>query len=444
MAGLFGNSRRGGPGGLFEAPRDFGQEQQRLLADLAAQFGGSSQSVGLPEDPFREMFGKGLAPPQAPFVGGGGSPFEPPRSALPFTTGLAGFTPMLGAAGGGLKRPSIGGGQNEPEGYADQIAQRGTPEWGDTVRDFLMQGPSSSDLLSFHSDEEPADGGFGTAAENDHFGFGQATTQSGEFEQKDREAEGLRSAAPYWEGEVSPRRFMRPVAFQEGFDRAQERAVARQRAQDRAIAQQQAKRTSGNAGASPQQRVSPVPVRPTHAQPGNAPPNPNAQRVLTPRELLKSRIRLTESTNNDRAVNSHPNSSAAGRYQFTDDNWVEMHRQIYGGDGLNDKFNPEKQERIMDARLDRYEATLRRNNFEPTARNLYLVHFAGPTGALRLLRNPNKPVEALLSRDAVRGNPHIKGKTAAQVIEYADRKINGDPPKAQPSRGRTRARVPRR
>jgi len=477
MAGLFGDVRGNDPIGLFGRQRRITDEEQRRLAELASlagELGFSPQSQSLPAGALPEPLGQSLVPtaqlhslPQDAFPGGGRAPSEPRSNGFPFPPGGAGDLQMLGAqgaAGGSLERSAIGGLRAEAEGYADQIAQRGTPQWGSAVRGFVMQGPVGSGNLGFHSDEDLAGSGLGSAAEKDGFGRGPTATQTRGFGQAEAEAESLRPAALFWEGEDSPRQFMRPAAFQDGFDRTQ----------DRAIAQKQAKRTRGNAGGiygtlrgfpreEPEQRLSPVPVRATQAQLGIAPglleprkqvppqrpqasamPNPNTQRVLTPRELLKSRIRAAESSGNDRAVSRNPKSSAAGRYGFTNANWAEMHREIYGGDGLADKFNPEKQERVMDARLDRYEATLRRAKFEPTARNLYLVHFAGPTGAIRLLRNPDKPVEALLSRDAVQGNPQIQGMSAAEVIEYANRKMNGDPPKGQPSRGRTPARVPRK
>ncbi len=459
MAGLFGDLRGGGPFGLFGRQRRItDEEQQRLaeLASLAGELGFSAQSQSLPAGALPEPLEQSLVPtaqlhslPQDAFPGGGGSPFEPRSNGFPFPLGVAGDPQMLGgqgAVGGGLDRSPIGGLRAEAEGYADQIAERGTPEWGSAVRNFVMQGPVGLGNLAVHPDQDLAGGGLGSAAEEDGLGFGLGSdaTHPGEFGQAEAEAGSLRPAALWREGEGSPKQFMRPAAFQDSFGRAQDRAVARE----------QAKRTGGNAGEiyrtlrgwgeKPQQHSSPVPVPAPQARTGTGPPNPNAHRVPTPRELLKSRVRIKESSGDDRAFNRRAGSTADGRYQFTDDTWAELHREIYGGDGLADKFNPEKQEHLMDALLDKSERALHNAGFEPTAANLYLAHFVGRTGAIRILRNQSRPVETLLSRKAIEGNPQIRGMKAAEVIDYAGRVVNGEPPKPQSSRGRTPAQAPRR
>ena len=184
--------------------------------------------------------------------------------------------------------------------------------------------------------------------------------------------------------------------------------------------------------ASPQPRL--------EAQPPNTKP---AGADLSPRDLVKSRIRIAESSNNDRAANRK--STARGRYQFIDSTWKSLHRRFYGTDGLDDRFNPEKQELFMNVLMDENEAALRKAKFEVTAPNLYLAHFAGWPDAIKLLRNPAASAEALLGKDAIRANKEVlQGKTASEVIAWADRKMNGGPPRAQPSRSRARAPVPRK
>ena len=467
MAGLFGNSRRRGPIGLFEKSGGVAEEEQRRLADLAllaGRLGGGLQSHELEGIPPRERYTENLMPmAQLPLLHRN---ILRGASGLPFPPGLAGDPKVLGlpgAAGESIGRSPIAGLRAEAEVYADQMAQRGAREWGSAVRDFVMQGPISSSFDGVRSDEEQRRGALPRAAEEEDrsLDFGPATRQFERFRPAGAEAESPRQAALFREGEGSPTQFMRPVAFQDSLDRSQ----------DRAIAQEQAKRTGHDAGViygtlrgfpnqEPQERVSLAHVRPTQARSGARPrllepdeqapgqrlqasamPSSDAQRAPTPRELVKNRIRIAESTNDDRAVNSE--STAMGRYQFIDSTWKSLHRRFYGTDGLDDKFNPEKQERFMDALMDENEAALRKGGFEPTARNLYLAHFAGWPSALNLLRTPGASAEALLGKDAVRRNERVlKGKTAAQVIEWAGRKMNGEPPKAEPSRAR--ARVPRR
>jgi hypothetical protein len=243
MAGLFGNSRGGGPGGLFAGSSGFSQEQQRLLADLAAQLGGSSQGLGLPIAPFRESSGQSPVAQRNFLVGGGGPPpFGPASSGLPFSPSFAGDPQVLGghgAAGDSLGRPPIDGLRAEAEGYADQVAQRGTPGWGSALKDFVTRGPVRSLNGGGRLDEKPLRGEVPKGAEEEGLGFdlGPVEMQTGGFGRAEAEVEDPRPAALFWEGEDTSTQFMRPVAFQDSFDRAQ----------DRAIAQEQAKRTGGNA-----------------------------------------------------------------------------------------------------------------------------------------------------------------------------------------------------
>ena len=139
---------------------------------------------------------------------------------------------------------------------------------------------------------------------------------------------------------------------------------------------------------------------------------------------FKAKARGAESGGDDRAAN--PRSTARGRYQFTDATWAEYHRRIYGGDGLADKFNPEKQERLMDALTRDNADRLEKNGFEVTEGNLYLMHFLGAGGGPKVLRSgPDTPIEQLLSDAVLDANPFLKGKTAADVVDWAHGKMGG-------------------
>jgi len=139
---------------------------------------------------------------------------------------------------------------------------------------------------------------------------------------------------------------------------------------------------------------------------------------LTPADTLKARIRRAESGGNDAAKN--PNSSATGRYQFTRETWEAL-----GGD-WNNRFDPNEQERLMDALVKQNEAALKKAGFEGSAGELYLAHFAGVKGALKLLRNPKGSAEVLLGQAAANANRSIlDNKTAAEVIAWADKKMGG-------------------
>jgi hypothetical protein len=147
-------------------------------------------------------------------------------------------------------------------------------------------------------------------------------------------------------------------------------------------------------------------------------PEQNQRFELTPppsHDTIKAHMRQIESGGNDRAAN--PNSSAAGRYQFTDATWESL-----GGD-LSKKLDPNEQERMMDKLLAQNEHALSRAGVQATAGNLYLAHFLGSGGAIHALENPNAEVDAKVQK----ANPFAEGWTNAQLAAWANRKMGGKP-----------------
>ncbi len=151
------------------------------------------------------------------------------------------------------------------------------------------------------------------------------------------------------------------------------------------------------------------------------------------RTALKRAIGRVESPS-DTAKN--PKSSAQGRYQFTDKTWMSTYRKVFGETGesraeiLAKKVDGNVQERLMDQLLADNAASLRRAGFDETAGNLYLAHFAGEAGARRLLSAaPNESAEALLGARVAKANPTVvPGKTASEVIAWANRKMGATAP----------------
>jgi len=151
------------------------------------------------------------------------------------------------------------------------------------------------------------------------------------------------------------------------------------------------------------------------------------------REQLKARIRRAESGGDDAARN--PRSSATGRYQFVDRTWLRLYRRRYASQGLSDgevlalRRDPRLQEQLMDDLTAHNGAVLRRHGHEESAGNLYLLHFAGDGGGVALLRAaPDTPAGRVLGAAAIAANPHLRGRTAADVIAWAHRAVGGDAP----------------
>lgn len=119
-----------------------------------------------------------------------------------------------------------------------------------------------------------------------------------------------------------------------------------------------------------------------------------------------------ESGGNPAAQN--PNSSAGGLFQQIDANAKEF--------GVTDRFNAE-QSTVGAAKFAKQNAVRLREVLgrEPTGAELYLAHQQGGGGAARLLSDRSRPVNTLLSDDAITLNGGSLDMTAG---EFADLWIN--------------------
>lgn len=132
-----------------------------------------------------------------------------------------------------------------------------------------------------------------------------------------------------------------------------------------------------------------------------------------------------ESAGDDTATN--PNSTATGRYQFTEGTWNDLaKRRPDLGLTPDGRTNADQAERAMNAFSDENRANLKTAGFEATPGNLYLSHFAGPGGAVNVLRaDPAAPVATVLGADAVTANPFLQSMTAGDLVKWAGRKVGG-------------------
>ena len=136
---------------------------------------------------------------------------------------------------------------------------------------------------------------------------------------------------------------------------------------------------------------------------------------------------------------ANPNSTAVGLGQFTEDTWLETIRR-YRPD-LTEGRSPNQ---ILALRRDRAisremtvaytaqnRATLRGAGLQDGPKETYLMHFAGPTGGVRILRaTPDRPIREILSPAAMQANANIrhngtwfKDMSAGQLILWAATKM---------------------
>ena len=157
---------------------------------------------------------------------------------------------------------------------------------------------------------------------------------------------------------------------------------------------------------------------------------------------LTSRIIGAESGGNPLARN--PRSSAGGSGQFLDKTWLgtlKKHRPDLAA-GKSDaellrlKFDPTISREMTSAYASDNQNFLGSRGIEATPGNTYLAHFAGPAGAAALHANPQATVEATLGPRVVAANPFLRGKTGADVINWASGKM--DPAKAMAANLRQR------
>lgn len=163
----------------------------------------------------------------------------------------------------------------------------------------------------------------------------------------------------------------------------------------------------------------------------------NTQQIATAEKAIRGgggnvvdRIINVESGGNASAQN--PNSSAGGAGQFINSTWLSM-IQKYRPDITAGKSSKEILALKMDGGLSREMTTryteentefLRNQGIQTTPGNVYLAHFLGPRGAAQLLKaDPSASVESIVGSDAVNANSFLKGKSVADVANWAAKKM---------------------
>lgn len=131
-------------------------------------------------------------------------------------------------------------------------------------------------------------------------------------------------------------------------------------------------------------------------------------------------------------------SSASGLYQFTDSTWKEVVNKHNLGYTLNDRFNPEKAEKVMRLFTQDNEKQLKPIlGRELTDSERYLGHFLGIKDAGNLFKaykkDENMPVDYYVSPKALQANKGVfynkdgSIKTTKQVYDWANKKMGDSP-----------------
>ena len=140
------------------------------------------------------------------------------------------------------------------------------------------------------------------------------------------------------------------------------------------------------------------------------------------------KIFKAEAENNPYAVNKQPGQTAAGAYQFIASTWKGMCRKYGLNYTLNDRFDLQKATHVMQLFTEENRRGLR--GFlkrEPTHGELYLAHFLGLGGALKVLRHrDDEPLTNVMSMKAINVNKGYcrqrVGKSWGRVLTIGEMK----------------------
>lgn len=150
---------------------------------------------------------------------------------------------------------------------------------------------------------------------------------------------------------------------------------------------------------------------------------------------LVDQIIGVESGGNPNARN--PRSSATGAGQFIDATWLDMlarHRpDLTTGRSREEVLSLRSDPALSRAMTEAYAAEnaqkLESAGLPVTAGTSYLAHFAGPQGAVNILKaDPSAPVSQIMGPAAVKANPFLANMTVADLQAWADRKMGGAAP----------------
>jgi hypothetical protein len=149
---------------------------------------------------------------------------------------------------------------------------------------------------------------------------------------------------------------------------------------------------------------------------------------------LLDRIALAESGGNINARSPTPLSSAQGLFGFTDAAFQQVKQDN------PDLANVTKEQWAVDPQLQRtfaerlqrfHTGVLKGQGFEPTPVNMYANwHFGSGGGPKFLKAAPDTPMESILDPVAIAANPHLQGKTQAQVMQLLSQKVGAALPNA--------------
>ncbi len=158
------------------------------------------------------------------------------------------------------------------------------------------------------------------------------------------------------------------------------------------------------------------------------------EREAKPAFIDRLLARLMQAESGGRRFAKNPRSSALGPFQFINSTFLDVVRRNFPGEVakrsvaeiLYLRTDPKFAMRAAKAFANENAAFLLDHGFEATMVSLHLAHFAGPTGAVRVLRaGPDALVSGLMSQAAMNANPFMSGMTVQDLINHLSRGYDG-------------------
>lgn len=163
--------------------------------------------------------------------------------------------------------------------------------------------------------------------------------------------------------------------------------------------------------------------------------NPGVSRMDAYGALSGAAGKIVGAESGYKANARNPNSTATGGGQFIESTWVDVlsrnRPDLVKGKSrqqiLEMRNNLELSKQMTEALAGENMQGLQKAGLPVTEGTIYLSHFAGLGGAKNLLRaNPNASAESVLGSAVAKANPSIvRGKTVADVINWAENKMGG-------------------
>lgn len=130
----------------------------------------------------------------------------------------------------------------------------------------------------------------------------------------------------------------------------------------------------------------------------------------------------------------NPQSSAFGAAQFLDATWLDViartRPDLIAGKSREEvlalRADPQLSKDMTAAYANENTGVLNKAGLPVTPGTTYLAHFAGPQGAVNVLKaDPTASVESVLGANVIKANPFLRGMTIADMRGWADRKMGG-------------------